>query len=52
MSLTEHEAIIASDIVDPEDILETFEEVGGLEQTIDMLRHEVRYATMANCKLG
>ncbi|EGD72784.1 hypothetical protein PTSG_04511 [Salpingoeca rosetta] len=41
VKLNEHETIIAADVVDPADLPETFEDVGGLEKTVQMLTEEI-----------
>ena len=41
VKLSEHETIIAADVADPSDLAETFDDVGGLDKTIQMLTEEV-----------
>jgi SpoVK/Ycf46/Vps4 family AAA+-type ATPase len=43
MELSEHEQIIASEIIWPEDLSITFGDIGGLEPMIDDLRESVIY---------
>ncbi len=41
VTLNEYESIIAADVVDPDDLQQGFEDVGGLEQTLQLLKEEV-----------
>lgn len=43
LKLSEHEEIIASEIIHPEDIHVTFNDIGGLENMIDSLKETVIY---------
>ncbi|KAI9207620.1 AAA-domain-containing protein [Polychytrium aggregatum] len=43
MELTEHEEIIGSEVVHPDDISVTFKDIGGLDLIIDSLRETVIY---------
>eukprot|EP00842_Homolaphlyctis_polyrhiza_P002188 jgi/Hompol1/2970/HPOL_006260-RA len=46
LKLSEHEEIIASEIVWPEDLKVTFEDIGGLEPIVDSLKENVIYPLM------
>ncbi|RKP17061.1 AAA-domain-containing protein, partial [Rozella allomycis CSF55] len=41
MALNSHEEIIANEVVDPEDIKDSFEDIGGLDDIIDELKESV-----------
>ncbi|TPX34869.1 hypothetical protein SmJEL517_g02650 [Synchytrium microbalum] len=43
LKLTEHEEIIASEIIHPEDIHVTFKDIGGLDLIVDSLKETVIY---------
>ena len=42
LDLTEHECIVAGDVADPTDIDVTWQDVGGLEDTVAMLQVQKR----------
>ena len=41
VELTEYEAVVAADVADPEDLTVSWADVGGLTQTVDVLKEAV-----------